>query len=329
MPRKRKLSQQQQKRIQSRQAEWQAADIDEGRPGTVIAHFGGELLMDAEEDGRFRQRRVHARANLGGLVAGDRVVWHEDEAGDGVIVARHGRHGELQRPDRFGRLKTIAANVDQLVLVIAPQPAPQPELIDRYLAAAEIHNLGVVILLNKTDLLDARSEPVIESLLDRYRQLGYRIERTSAQDDSSGPGEPTFLDGRISVIAGQSGVGKSSLIQHWLPETSLRTGGLSRHGEGTHTTTTACLYRLKGGGAIIDSPGIREFGLWHMPPDSITDGFVDVRRWIGHCRFRDCHHRNEPGCALKEAVERGELHPERFEHYLRIRDEAKRQRPTS
>ena len=329
MPRKRKLSQQQQKRIQSRQEQWQADDTAEGHAGTVIAHFGGELLMDSEENGQFPQQRVHARANLGGLVAGDRVVWSEEEAGEGVIVARHERHGELQRPDRFGRLKTIAANVDQLVLVIAPQPAPQPELMDRYLAAAQIHGLDVVILLNKQDLLDGESEPAIESLLNRYRKLNYRIERTSAQDDAPGAEEPTFLNGRISVIAGQSGVGKSSLIQHWLPETSLRTGGLSRHGEGTHTTTTAYLYRLESGGAIIDSPGIREFGLWHVTPDDITEGFVDVRRWIGHCRFRDCHHRNEPGCALKDAVENGELHPERFEHYLRIRDEAERQRPTS
>ena len=329
MPRKRKLSQQQQKRIQSRQEQWQSDDGTEGRAGTVIAHFGGELLMDAPRDGRFHQRRVHARANLGGLVAGDQVVWHEDEAGEGVIVARHDRHGELQRPDRFGRLKTIAANVDQLVLVIAPQPAPQPELIDRYLAAAEIHDLGVVILLNKTDLLDAESEPAIESLLERYRQLDYRVERTSARHDAPGDDEPAFLNGRISVIAGQSGVGKSSLIEHWLPQTSLRTGGLSRHGEGTHTTTTAYLYRLDSGGAIIDSPGIREFGLWHMTPEDITDGFVDIRRWVGYCRFRDCNHRNEPGCALKEAVENGDLHPDRFAHYLRIRDEAERQRPTS
>lgn len=207
MPTQRKLSRQQQKRIRNRHEQWQASDAGGGHGGTVVAHFGGELLVETVEDSEYRQRRMHARANLGGLVAGDRVVWHEDDTGEGVIVARHERYGELQRPNRFGRLKTIAANVDQLVLVIAPQPEPQAELMDRYLAAAEIHALEVVILLNKTDLLEAAPDSRIDSLLERYEQLGYRIERTSALGAETARNEPAFLKDRTSVLGGQSGVG--------------------------------------------------------------------------------------------------------------------------
>ena len=330
MASQRKLSRQQRKRIHDRHRQWQASDADQGHSGTVVAHFGGEVLIETGEEKREdRQRRMHARANLGGLVAGDRVVWHEDDTGEGVVVARLERHGQLQRPNRFGGLRTVAANVDLLILVIAPEPAPQTELVDRYLAAAEIYDLDVVILLNKADLLEPDMEERTDPLLQRYTHLGYRIERTSARGNEAIGKVPDFLNQRTSVIGGQSGVGKSSLIKQWLPDVELRIGELSRHGEGTHTTTTPHLYRLRGGGAIIDSPGIREFGLWHMTPEDITRGFVDVRQWLGYCRFRDCRHRNEPGCALKQAVERGELHPQRFEHYLRLHDEAANQTPTS
>ncbi|MFO7786915.1 MAG: ribosome biogenesis GTPase RsgA, partial [Halospina sp.] len=135
MPRKRNLSHQQQRRIQSRQEQWQDATREEGHDGTVVAHFGGELLIDYPVDAGWEQRRAQPRANLGGLVAGDRIVWREEENGTAVVVARQPRKRELQRPDRYGRLKTMAANIDRLVLVIAPAPAPQPALMDRYLAA--------------------------------------------------------------------------------------------------------------------------------------------------------------------------------------------------
>ncbi|MGM0450015.1 MAG: ribosome small subunit-dependent GTPase A [Pseudomonadota bacterium] len=329
MPRKRNLSHQQQRRIQSRQEQWQDTTREEGHDGTVVAHFGGELLIDYPVDAGWEQRRAQPRANLGGLVAGDRIVWREEENGTAVVVARQPRERELQRPDRYGRLKTMAANIDRLVLVIAPAPAPQPALMDRYLAAAEIHGLNVVILLNKADLLDEDSMELLEEVLAPYRDLGYPVALTSASEENESALPEPLEDRATSIIAGQSGVGKSSLIRRWLPGTEIRTGELTRRGEGTHTTTTACLYRLVNGSAIIDSPGIREFGLWHMDPDRVVDGFPDVREWIGHCRFRDCRHEKEPGCALQEAVENGDLDPQRMEHYLMIRDEAEAGRATS
>ncbi|MEQ6884285.1 ribosome small subunit-dependent GTPase A [Salicola sp. Rm-C-2C1-2] len=326
---KRNLSHQQQRRIRSRQQQWQDAAREEGHDGTVVAHFGGELLIDYPLDEGWEQRRAQPRANLGGLVAGDRIVWREEENGTAVVVARQPRERELQRPDRYGRLKTMAANIDRLVLVIAPAPAPQPTLMDRYLAAAEIHGLSVVILLNKADLLDEESMELLEEVLEPYRDLGYPVALTSVSEEDESVLPDPIDDSATSIITGQSGVGKSSLIRRWLPGTEIRTGDLTRRGEGTHTTTTACLYRLANGGAIIDSPGIREFGLWHISPENVIDGFPDVREWVGHCRFRDCRHHKEPGCALKEAVEDGTLDPERVENYLVIRDEAEAGRTTN
>lgn len=329
MAHKRNLSHQQQRRIQSRQQQWQDTEREEGHDATVVAHFGGELLIDYPVDDHWEQRRAQARSNLGGLVAGDRVVWREEPNGTAVVVARHPRERELQRPDRYGRLKTMAANIDRLVLVIAAVPPPQPALMDRYLAAAEIHGLSVVILLNKADLLDEESMELLEEVLAPYRDLAYPVALTSASVEDEDTLPDPMDDTATSIIAGQSGVGKSSLIRRWLPGTDIRTAELTRRGEGTHTTTTACLYRLANGGGIIDSPGIREFGLWHISPEEVIDGFPDVREWIGHCRFRDCRHNKEPGCALAAAVERGELDPERVENYLMIRDEAEAGQATS
>ncbi|WP_111413819.1 small ribosomal subunit biogenesis GTPase RsgA [Billgrantia lactosivorans] len=337
---KRKLSRQQRWRIEKIQAERSrradqrdaqdsqklaAGEYGPERPGRVIAHFGRTLDVQGEGDGSVV--RCHLRANLEGLVTGDRVVWRatQDAEGnlvEGVVVARGERDNVLERPDPRGQLKPVAANIDQLLIVFAVEPAPHPNLIDRYLVAAEATGIAPVLVLNKIDLLpDDGGE--LRALLARYEALGYPVvATTTARDD----GLDALLDrlaGRTSVFVGQSGVGKSSLIDRLLPDESLRIGELSKDSrKGTHTTTTARLYRLPAAddAELIDSPGIREFGLVHLDEQQVAEGFPEFRDLLGRCRFRDCRHRHEPGCALLEAVERGDIHPDRFASYRHIVD---------
>jgi len=226
----------------------------------------------------------------------------------------------LSRPDAQGRLKPVAANVDQLLIVFAVEPSPHANLIDRYLIAAEATGIAPVLVLNKVDLLpDDGGE--LGQLLERYQALGYPVVRTTTAQPDGLAALYRQLAERTSVFVGQSGVGKSSLIDQLLPEETLRIGALSEDSrKGTHTTTTARLYAMPDArdGVLIDSPGIREFGLTHLDAQTVTDGFIEFRPFLGHCRFRDCRHQAEPGCALLAAVEAGKIHPQRFASYRRI-----------
>lgn len=333
---KRKLSRQQQWRIEKVQAERaqraEKRDIKDAKklaageygaeqPGRVIAHFGRTLEVSHTDGSAIR---CHLRANLDGLVTGDRVIWRAGQEGSGVVVARQERDSVLKRPDARGQLKPVAANIDQLLIVFAVEPAPHPNLIDRYLVAAEATGIAPVLVLNKIDLLPAGGGE-LGQLLERYRALGYPVVRTTTASDAGLEALRQQLEGRTSVFVGQSGVGKSSLIDLLLPDETLRIGALSEDSrKGTHTTTTARLYKMRrdevDNGELIDSPGIREFGLIHLSEQDVTDGFIEFRPYLGRCRFRDCRHRNEPGCALLHAVEAGKIHPERFASYRRILD---------
>lgn len=337
---KRKLSRQQRWRIEKIQAEraaraarqeardgetLTAGEYGPERPGRVIAHFGRSLDVRPEDGDA--PVRCHLRANLEGLVTGDRVIWRAAHAPDGhprdgVVVARGERDSVLERPDARGQLKPVAANIDQLLIVFAAEPAPHANLIDRYLVAAEATGIAPVLVLNKIDLLPGGGGELM-ALLERYAALGYPVVATTTARADGLDALHARLAGRTSVFVGQSGVGKSSLIDRLLPDEELRIGALSQDSrKGTHTTTTARLYRLPGteGAELIDSPGIREFGLGHLDERQVAEGFIEFRDFLGRCRFRDCRHRQEPGCALLEAVERGEIHPERFASYRRIVD---------
>lgn len=333
---KRRLSKQQQHRIQKIQAERtrragkreqaiaaqrESGELGSEQSGLVIAHYGQQLDVEAlEGEHQGKLFRCFVRANIDSLVTGDRVTWCEGADNTGVIVARQERHSLLQRPDNFGQLKPVAANIDHIVLVIAPEPEPHDNLIDRYLVAAENTGIPAVLLLNKADLLTDRNRDHIDALLDRYRHLGYEVLEASAHHPDAHGGVITGLvKDRTSVFVGQSGVGKSSIIQTLVPDRELKVGALSEStGKGTHTTTTARLFHLDCGGDLIDSPGIREFGLWHMTAAEIEFGFREIREVIGHCRFRDCRHQGEPGCALDEAVAEGRITPERLHSFRRI-----------
>lgn len=330
---KRKLSRQQRWRIEKIQSEraeratrrdahdqdkLEAGEYGPERPGRVIAHFGRTLDVQADTDQRLY--RCHLRANLDALVTGDHVIWRAGGDGGGVVVARSERDNVLERPDARGQLKPVAANIDQILIVFAVEPSPYANLIDRYLVAAESTGIQPVLVLNKVDLLPENGGELRE-LLARYEALGYPVVTTTTQHIDGLEPLHRQLTGRTSVFVGQSGVGKSSLIDRLLPDQVLRIGDLSVDSrKGTHTTTTARLYPLPAGGELIDSPGIREFGLTHLNAQQVTEGFVEFREYLGHCRFRDCRHRAEPGCALLTAVERGDIHPQRFASYRRILD---------
>jgi ribosome biogenesis GTPase len=298
----------------------EGGDLGPEQTGLVIAHFGVQVEVEATQGELAGQVfRCHLRANLPALVTGDTVVWRAGNQGIGVIVAQLPRNTELCRPDSRGQLKPVAANVDLIVIVFAPMPEPHANLIDRYLVAAEHAGIQPLLLLNKADLIDEQNAPALNALLAVYRQLGYPLLEVSAHQGDGMQQLQTRLDGHISVFVGQSGVGKSSLVNSLLPEVQTRVGPLSElSGQGTHTTTTARLFHFPGGGELIDSPGIREFGLGHVSRADVEAGFIEFTDLLGTCRFRDCKHDREPGCALLMALEDGRVQQQRMNSYRSI-----------
>ena len=256
----------------------------------------------------------HLRAHLESPVAGDEVLWLPAEE-TGVIDALITRRNVLKRPDAQGRLRPVAANIDLMLIVFAPEPAPQANLLDRYLVAAEDMGVEALLVLNKADLLkdDQLPQQLAAICLARLPHADHASRTTRSEALTA------VIADRTLVLVGQSGVGKSSLIQRLLPDASIRVGALSEVADkGRHTTTTAEVFHLPGGGRLIDSPGVRDFGLTHVSPDAVATGFTEFRPYLGHCRFRDCQHQSEPGCAVKAAIEAGEIRAERFESFRQI-----------
>lgn len=331
---KRKLNRRQRWRIEKIQAERreraqrkaekvhpQAEDLGEEQWGTVVAHFGGQVLVEPDQG---EPVRCHFRATLEQLVVGDRVLWRaprEAGTGDGVVTAIEPRATVLKRPDNYGNLKPVAANVDRMLVVFAPRPVPSTALLDRYLVAAELSGIEAILVLNKADLIEDDERQRLADIVTLYEGLGYAVLTVSAHDGAGLAPLKAALAGHTNVFVGQSGVGKSSLINAVLPEAALDVGALSEmSGLGQHTTTTARLFHLPGGGNLIDSPGIREFGLWHIDEEQLLHGYRELSELAGHCRFRNCTHRHEPGCALLRAAEEGTVSAERLNNFFQIAD---------
>jgi ribosome biogenesis GTPase len=299
----------------------EGGDLGAEQRGLIISHYGKQVDIEAlDGDRRGEIIRCHMRTHLGQLVTGDQVIWRPSPDA-GVVVAVEDRHSELKRPNNHGELKPVAANIDAILIVIAVEPHAHANLIDRYLVASELSGIEPTIVLNKTDLLDDKQRERLIPLLDSYAEIGYRTIYASTENSNGLDELHEFLKDRTTVFVGQSGVGKSSLVNALLPGVDLKVGALSESNRtGKHTTTTARLFHIPEGGDLIDSPGIREFGLWHIDPNDLIDGFKEFRQVTGHCKFRDCKHEQEPGCAFYDAIDMGVISEQRFFSYKQILD---------
>lgn len=322
----RRVRQNMQKRLAKRDmqtdVEWSTEQLGQMQPAIVISRFGQHADIETSTG---EVLRCNIRRTVGSLVTGDEVAFRpapETEQGlQGVIEAVEERRSVLTRPDTYDGIKPVAANIDQIFVVTSPLPAFSSQIIDRYLVACEDIAIRPVIVLNKADLLDSTNLEYIEERLQVYRDIGYQVAVVSAKQAAGLAQLTDMMADNVSIFVGQSGVGKSSLVNAILPQASIDTGAVSSNsGLGQHTTTVAKLHRLDNNAALIDSPGIREFGLWHIEPERVTWGFRDFRPFIGGCKFRDCKHRNDPGCALQEAVANQQIDAERLENYHRIID---------
>ncbi len=333
MAKQRKLTQNQKRRIQSnhhkkihkKELEWQDEMLGETENGLIVARHAKHADVETENGEIFR---CNLRRTLKSVVVGDKVSWRKGseqlQGISGVIEAIYPRTNELSRPDYYDGIKVMAANIDQIIIVSAVLPELSLNIIDRYLVICENAKIPALIVLNKIDLLDDNARQEVEKQLDIYRQIGYNTLCLSAQTGEGMTQLDDYLSQGTSIFVGQSGVGKSSLINQILPETQAVTNEVSSNsGLGQHTTTSSCLYRLPQGGKLIDSPGIREFGLWHLETEQITQGYVEFQSVLGLCKFRDCKHNTDPNCAIREAMEEGKIDRTRFENYHRLIESSK------
>jgi ribosome biogenesis GTPase len=251
------------------------------------------------------------------VAAGD-VVWFRPEGRDeGIIERIEPRRGVVSRTSR-GRQHVLVANVDQLVIVTsAAEPRMKPNLVDRLLVTAEKGGIRPVICINKIDLVEPADLMPISGV---YAQLGYQVLLVSAQTGQGIGGLRERLGGEESVVTGQSGVGKSSLLNAVEPDLQLRVQAVSEETQkGRHTTTTAELIPLSFGGYVVDTPGIRQFQLWDVIPEEVSGFFRELRPYVSRCRFPDCTHTHEDDCAVKDAVADGWIDARRYESYVQIR----------
>ncbi len=307
--------------------------------GVVVRSTGSWYTVRPDGDGAPVEARVRGKFRLQAedldetnpVAVGDRVVVRVESDGTGLITEIRPRHNQLSRRAagrRVSREHVIVANVDAAWAVQATfLPKFNAGFVDRFLVVAEAYHLDAGLIINKADLLvgEPRAQEALGFWKELYEGLGYPVLFTSAE---TGTGLQPFRDalaGRTSVVSGPSGVGKSSLLNAVDPTLDIRTGEVSeRTQKGKHTTTFATLHPLSflsadgEQGYVVDTPGIREFGIWDMKPEELSGYFVEMRPYLDHCRFPNCTHDHEPGCAVAEAVEDEEIAEERYGSYLSI-----------
>ncbi|HEU4641564.1 MAG TPA: ribosome small subunit-dependent GTPase A [Gemmatimonadaceae bacterium] len=286
----------------------------------------GGVWRVRDETGVVREASLRGRLKLGDtlkLAVGDEVELEPDERGLGAwaITAIHPRRSRLARRAPGGAMgeRVVAANVDQVVVVFAAaQPEPHPRMLDRFLVIAAANDVPARLVINKIDLAPPGT---LERFAD-YPRAGYPLHATSVRTGEGLAELHEALRGRVSALTGPSGVGKSSLLNAIYPGLSLRVGEISRSvNKGRHTTVGADMHPIPDGGYVMDTPGLREVGVWNIPPEELDACFIELRPLIGRCRFRDCRHRAEPECAVREAVEEGTVSRARYESYLKLLEE--------
>lgn len=290
-------------------------------PGLVLRVHGLECIVQTAQQKLVRctVRRLLKSLSTDDrhvIVAGDRVLYRPEGEDQGMIHRIEPRRNTLCRTSKQKR-HVLVANVDQILIVVsAAEPALKPNLIDRFLATAEQNRVEPIICINKCDLVDPAD---LQPIVGTYSQLGYQTLLLSAAKGWNVPVLRSIVARKQSVVSGQSGVGKSSLLNAIEPGLSLRVQTVSQDNQkGRHTTTTAELFPLSDGGAIIDTPGIRQFQLWDIPPEELTSLFRDLRPFANHCRYPNCTHGHETECAVKDAVADGRIDVRRYDSFCHI-----------
>ena len=296
-------------------------ELGKHRTGLMVSRFGERAdVLDLESGETYR---CFLRQNLGAPVPGDRLCFRLDDNQQGVIESIDERSSLLERPSPHQGLKPVVANIDRIFVITAPLPDFSAVLLDRYLVAIENSGIEVIIVANKWDLTEEIESQNIEQQLTIYETLGYKMLKVSTQSNIDRAALQESIKNHSSILVGQSGVGKSSIINWLFPHASLNTQIISENSRlGQHTTTASQLFCLKDKqpeqGFIIDSPGIREFGLWHLSTHDIASGYREFNDYIGTCKYRDCKHLNEPGCEIIRAVKQDKISEVRWNNYKKI-----------
>lgn len=285
--------------------------------GQVITRFGADVMV--KTDAR-KVLRCTVKRKFEQITCGDYVTLEFPEHGNARVIRLAPRYNVLTRPDFRGRLRNIAANIDQVVIVLSWLPEPFWGLVDRYIIASTQLKTNIILVVNKSDLAAQYATAKARRCLEEYRQIGYTVIETCADGDANNAELDALqqaLNHRTSIFVGQSGVGKSSLAECLLSEVSIRTGEISSSGEGQHTTTSSNLYDLASGGFLIDSPGVRDYKLpVDISEQTLREGYREFSPYSQQCHFNNCTHQHEPKCAVRAAYEAKEIPPKRYQRYL-------------
>ncbi len=282
----------------------------------VIANFGHNLAARTL-DGEIISCLTHKR--LGLIVCGDNIEYTRQSDGSNIIRAVSRRMSELNRPDRQGNLKPIAANLHQIIVVLAPQPAPDWLMLTNYQLYATRHQLDTALVLNKSDLVTESRRKELMGNLDIFKSLGVQTVLSCCK---SGKGLDNLLSvfkNKTSILVGQSGVGKSSIVKVLLPDQNIQTRAICQvTGLGSHTTTATTLYQVSKNGELIDSPGVRQFSIEYLDADTVRQNFIEFGKYQEQCKFNNCTHLHEPGCSVREAAENNSISALRWQHYRQL-----------